>query len=212
VIQEKIWNPKMRKEFLSLGLMLLGIFSFRSSIAEPYVVPSGSMEPSILPGDYLFVSKLAYSLRVPFTDISLASFHEPKRGDIVVFRYPLDTSVNFVKRLIGLPGDDIVVTDGEIRINGQALKRVGDEEYLGEVVHPVQRLPHLPDPAPRHFIVPKDSYFFMGDNRDNSNDSRVWGFVPKAYIKGKAIFVWMSLNKEHTIPEVRWNRIGHSLF
>jgi signal peptidase I len=202
--------------------VLLGILTFRSSIAEPYVVPTGSMEPTILPGDYLIVLKSAYDLRIPFTDHSLLHTGVPERGDVIVFKYPVDPSIDFVKRLIGLPGDQIAVTDGQIQVNGKrlaisheqkdALMRTLYEEKIGTREHWVQRLPHAPDQRTLTFEVPQGQYFFMGDNRDNSNDSRFWGFVPRGYLRGKALGIWFSLDHHHTIPEPRWDRIGNALW
>jgi signal peptidase I len=228
---------KLKKEVIreiwTLGLLLLAVFMFRSSIAEPYVVPTGSLKPVVLPGDRIFVYKAAYDLKIPFTDISLVHFGNPKRGDIIVFKYPLDTSINYVKRLIGIPGDDIEINDGWITLNGTPLEfhkaqdsdaralDSGDPgatfyfEKIGDVNHPVQRLP-MHFPRSMRFTVPPDQYFFMGDNRDGSNDSRVWGFVPKDYLKGKALVIWLSLDSLNGwipgwVPSVRWNRIGKSL-
>ena len=109
------------REILSTAVLLVGVFTFRSSIAEPYQVPTGSMIPTILPGDRLWVLKASYDLKVPFTDFTLLKTGEPRRGDVIVFRYPRDPSINFVKRLIGLPGDVITVRDGFIAVNGKAL-------------------------------------------------------------------------------------------
>lgn len=217
------------KEIWTLGLLLLAVFMFRSSIAEPYVVPTGSLKPVVLPGDRIFVFKAAYDLKIPFTDVSLIHFGEPKRGDIIVFKYPMDTSINYVKRLIGVPGDEIEIDNGWITLNGTPLpfhKAKPEEakaldsgdpgatfymEKIGEVTHPVQRLPERFSRAMR-LTVPEGQYFFMGDNRDGSNDSRVWGFVPKDYLKGRALGIWLSLDSSHgLIPSVRWDRIGKSL-
>lgn len=217
------------KEIWTLGLLLLAVFMFRSSIAEPYVVPTGSLKPVVLPGDRIFVFKASYDLKIPFTDFSLIHFGEPKRGDIIVFKFPDDPSINYVKRLIGVPGDEIEVENGWITLNGKPQEHFpaqaaeakaldsGDPgatfyfEQLGDVKHPVQR---LPDRYQRsvHVTVPEDHYFFMGDNRDGSNDSRSWGFVPKHYLKGKALGIWLSLDSSQGwIPSVRWERIGKSL-
>jgi signal peptidase I len=219
-------SSKVFRDLVTTGVMLIGVFAFRSSVAEPYVVPTGSMKPSILPGDYLFVSKLSYDLKVPFTDLSLVHIQEPKRGDVVVFKYPRDPSINFVKRLIGLPGDEIVVQDGFIQINGSQLPISPKEqeslvefsfgyasaeireEQIGETHHSSQRISQRSKSEIMRFKVPAENYFFMGDNRDDSNDSRAWGFVPKSYLKGKAKVVWLSLDKKNLVPDVRWDRIG----
>lgn len=241
---KKIVGKQFWKELIHLALILIAIFAFRYSIAEPYVVPTGSMEPTILPGDRLFVYKAAYDWKVPFTDIQLGSFHSPQRGDIIVFKYPVDPSIFYIKRLIGLPGDLIEVTDGVVKVNGSALsisfdeveklkafataslgsdsllldaqyKELGTEVYweqIGSTKHAVQRLPHLKSHKTLEFQVPEEHYFFMGDNRDNSNDSRFWGFVPRAYLKGKALVVYFSVNSSQGwLPSVRWHRFGQKL-
>lgn len=225
---------KVFKEVLTTGMMLAGLFAFRSSVAEPYVVPTGSMEPTIQPGDRLFVWKSAYDWKFPFSDLTLVHRTEPERGDIIVFKYPNDPSINYVKRLIGLPGDEISVRDGFIQINGKNLPISSDQdpkqvhetlkrfyqEQLGKVHYTVQRFSQADsgsssDPLSGKTLrikVPADSYFFMGDNRDRSNDSRYWGFVPKSYLKGKALVVWLSLDSSHGwVPSVRWERFGKKL-
>lgn len=231
--QDKI-KVFIRKELPPTLALLVAVLAFRSTIAEPYKVPTGSMEPTILPGDRLIVSKLSYDLRVPFLGYRLASLGKPKRGDIIVFKYPMDTSIDYVKRVVGLPGDTLEIVDGRLTINGQTLKTTepvvvpregrppgvsGEEdqavvydETLGEVVHKVQRLPHREMPAAGAIKVPDGQYFFMGDNRDNSNDSRYWGFVPEDNLKGRATRIWFSIDtRDSWIPTVRWNRIGGAL-
>jgi len=196
------------KGLIELALALLAVFAFRSSIAEPFVVPSGSMEPTILPGDRLVVSKLAYGLKFPFTHWYLTQFKEPERGDVIVFKFPQNPSIHYVKRLIGLPGDDIDIRDGVITLNGTPFTVTPEvaqpdgpqgeghskvyEEKVGSRFHVVQRLPHFVREEVQHIHVPAASYFFMGDNRDNSNDGRFWGFVPRENLEGKAEWVWLS--------------------
>ncbi len=221
------------REILSTAILVAVIFAFRWSVAEPYVVPTGSMEPTILPGDRLIVYKSAYEVKFPFTRWTLFKIDEPKRGDVVVFRYPVDESIDFVKRLIGMPGDEIEITDGWITINGKALTLTDDAvpprgartsymggevtwkmEQLADVKHIVQRINHLPDPTAQKIQVPAGHYFFMGDNRDNSSDSRVWGFVPAENIKGKALRIWLSLDPDQsffTSEKYRFYRIGNAL-
>ena len=226
----KNWFSKkeVQQEGLTLALLLLAVFVFRSVVAEPYVVPTGSLKPVVWPGDRIFVFKSAYDIKFPFTDYSLYKVAEPKRGDIIVFRYPLDESINYVKRLIGLPGDEVDVVDGHISINGKPLETFaasekqsieldsGDlgatffYEKIGDVIHPVQRLPYYVPPS--HVVVPEGHYFFVGDNREGSKDSRSWGFVPKVNLKGKALAIWLSLDtSQGWIPKIRWDRIGNSL-
>ena len=208
---------KFSLQALPLAVTLVGVLAFRSAVAEPYVVPSGSMEPTILPGDRLLVWKAAYDWRIPFSTQSLHRAHDPRRGDVVVFRYPGEPSTFYIKRLIGVPGDQVEVADGRIRINGQEVPEdkavpsvdgIWRREHLGDKSYDVQRLPHAQSSQVQIFAVPAQSYFFMGDNRDNSNDSRFWGFVPAEYIQGKALGVWLSFAE---FPRLRWERIGKGL-
>ncbi len=188
------------KSWLKTVVMIVGLLAFRSSVAEPYVVPTSSMEPAIVPGDRLLVLKGSYDLRVPFTRHSLLKTGEPQRGDVIVFRYPPDPSIHYVKRLVGLPGEDLEIVDGHVRVNGEPLA----EGRYGHAPYEVRRLPHLEDPRVLRVHVPEGHYFFMGDNRDNSNDSRAWGFVPRENIEGRALGIWASL-------ELHLERFGKAL-
>lgn len=225
----------IKKEFRTISFIVLVILIFRSSFFEPFKIPSGSMIPTLLVGDFILVNKMSYGLKVPFSDwfgespIYLTGPYEPKRGDIIVFKYPNDTSLNYIKRLIGLPGDRINVTDNQVYVNGEiapvspvnteeasALKQYlfkQNNEYppeqidifetqTGDVKHKIQ---HFNPPRnyllPPEWIVPEGHYFVMGDNRDNSQDSRFWGFVPFGNIKGKAFLVWLNLNLPFLQPE-----------
>jgi signal peptidase I len=208
----------------SLVVAILVATSFRSAIADWNDVPTGSMIPTILEGDRIFVNKLAYDLKVPFTTWHLARWDDPRRGDIVVFFSPADGK-RLVKRVIGLPGDEIALWKDQLFINGQALwyepldqelvhhlvpEQHGDSlffsEHLAEKTHLVMMMPGTP--ALRTFapiVVPKDHYFLMGDNRDNSADSRYFGFVERRRIVGRATAVVLSLNyANHYLP--RWER------
>jgi signal peptidase I len=216
---------------LSLAVALMIVFMIRSSIFESFKIPSGSMIPTLAIGDYIFVNKFAYGFKVPFTDALLDEpFYlfrrePPKRGDVVVFRYPRDESIYLIKRVIGLPGDVIELKDKALYINGQAVPReampeakqkelqegqvLADPQYT--VTNPDFFMEHLDrsdhtrvdhmmvldknNTMGRNFgpvTVPSESYFAMGDNRDVSNDSRYWGFVPMRNVAGRAILVWFS--------------------
>jgi signal peptidase I len=221
----QLWRKEIRP-LLALGLV---IFSIRSSLADWNDVPTGSMKPTILEGDRVYVNKLAYDLKVPFTTMHLAQWSDPQRGDIVVFYSPYDGK-RLVKRVIGLPGDTLELRNNSLVINGQpvAYKPIGEElfpdlpqadrersifaaESLPGLTHAVARVPAKP--AMRTFAasqVPAGHYFMMGDNRDDSFDSRYWGAVERKQILGRATAVVMSLDHDrHWLP--RWDRFFSSL-
>ncbi len=212
---------KIISELVSLALIVFVVFAFKSSFIANYTVPTGSMKPTIEPGDKLIVNKMSYNFRVPFTKISLYEFGKPQRGQVIVFECPYDPSITFVKRLVGLPGDDIEVENGLIKINGTPLElSIKNEselsdiissgglyyEVLGDKNHIVRRVPRFPKVPYVHVKVPENSYFAMGDNRDESADSRSWGFVPAENIWGEAKFIYFSFEW----PKIRWERIGIS--
>ncbi len=211
---------------------------------EPFQIPSGSMVPTLAIGDFILVSKFTYGLRVPFTgagsswkSVELVPLGEPARGDIAVFVYPPSQEagepIDYIKRVVGMPGDTVEVRDQIVYINGAEQTRTDEgsfsfvntdggcspeetkmmTEQLGDHPHVVLQTayrPQMADWGPK--VVPEGHYFVMGDNRDHSSDSRVWGFVPRENIKGKALFVWLSFDRcEGDIPalgSVRFNRIG----
>jgi signal peptidase I len=174
----------------------------RTCIVQSFKIPSGSMEDTLVIGDCLLVNKFIYGIRVPFSDLRLPGFRVPQRGDVVVFKYPEDRSKDFIKRLIGVPGDEIQVRDKRVYVNGTPYQNPH------EVHKDRQVLPR--ELAPRDNFgpvrVPADSYFVMGDNRDNSYDSRFWGFVPKTDVLGKAFIKYWSWDQSRWLP--RWQRIG----
>jgi signal peptidase I len=208
--------------------VILAVFVLRSFLFEPFKIPSGSMIPTLLIGDLILVNKYHYGVRLPVINKKIIANHDPKRGDVMVYRYPKDRSIDYIKRVVGLPGDEVTWRDQKLSVNGQevpleALPPPGyyDEdslryfpvfkEKLGEVEHrilvnPQARRPFGPDEAYvfpfrencRYSAegvsckVPPGHYFMMGDNRDNSEDSRYWGFVPDENIVGRAFFVWMN--------------------
>ncbi len=196
---------------------LLLLFCVRWIFFEPFVIPSESMMPNLLVHDHIFVNKSSYGIKMPVGDGWLYKFKEPERGDVIVFRYPENRDVFFIKRLIGLPGDKISVQNGQIILNGKpwVLRPYGKEVYNDEddFTYYLESIPgrhedeeHLirlsthehVDPAEKEFTVPSKSYFVMGDNRDQSHDSRFWGFVAQKYLVGRASYIWLSC--EDTIP------------
>lgn len=220
----KILNSFKRN--LSFLFFVLGLFAFRWSLADQYQVPSGSMEPTIEVGDRILVNKMAYDLKIPFTPFVVKSVGEPQRGDIIVFDNPKN-GVCMVKRLIALPGDHVMIKDGFVSINGEWMpgtseglkeleKSLQDEMFYSEFVgsHKVQikRTASLFRAHSFEFTVPVGKYFAMGDNRDNSLDSRSWGFLSREDLKGRAWGVFYNLSfNEHWLPSMKLERIGHSL-
>jgi signal peptidase I len=199
--------------------ILLAVLVLRSFLAEPFRIPSASMVPTLEVGDFILVNKYAYGIRLPVLDSKLVEVGRPARGDVVVFRYPPDPSQDFIKRVVGLPGDVVEYRDKTLWVNGQQVQvdldsvylgpddpgaRVG-VEALGAVAHRLMVKPWVEDP-PGRWTVPRDQYFVMGDNRDNSRDSRAWGFVPEGNLVGRAFVVWMSWRPSASMP--RWERVG----
>lgn len=196
------------------------VLMLRSFIVEPFRIPSGSLEPTLLVGDFLIVNKFIYGLRLPVLDKKVIAISNPKRGDIAVFRWPPDTSFDFIKRVIGLPGDHIVYHNKQLTINGQLMQQhfieyTVDEssglavakysENLNGIQHDLYVNPNA-RAVDFDVIVPQGQYFMMGDNRDDSADSRFWGFVSDENLRGKASLVWMSWNSK--TYSIRWHKLG----
>ena len=220
-------KQKIIKESKAIALIIVLVVSFRYTIFDHYKVPTGSMIPTILPGDRLLVNKMAYDFKVPLTEISLFEVEEMKRGDVVVFNNPRDPSILFVKRLFGLPGDRILVRGNEVYINGenlnkQAQEKKAEDKYFkftetmlgGEKSYTIQRHEAIygrDEERELEFLIPDGHYFFMGDNRDKSSDSRYWGVVPRKYIKGRAFYIYLSSDPASFWPKLRWHQMGNSI-
>jgi len=207
--------------------VILVVFLLRSFLVEPFKIPSSSMVPTLLVGDFILVNKFTYGIRLPVVNVKVVELGSPQRGDVMVFRYPEDPSLDYIKRVVGLPGDRIEYRNKRLSVNGVAVpvRQIDDYlskermqfsrryvETLGEVEHEIlldEDAPAATAPS-RAFsfsgncnynsggmacTVPAGHYFMMGDNRDNSSDSRVWGFVPDQNIVGKAFFIWLNLNE-----------------
>ena len=212
---------------ISFFPVILIVFLLRSFLVEPFKIPSGSMIPTLLIGDFILVNKFTYGVRLPVVNVKIVELDSPKRGDVMVFRYPADPSLDYIKRVVGLPGDRIEYRDKQLTVNGRPVPRRQVADYESR-----ERLQYFPrylesfDGAEHEIILEKETpgfvsrgidfrhsgncdynsgglvctvpaghYFMMGDNRDNSSDSRVWGFVPDANIVGRAFFIWLNLNE-----------------
>lgn len=247
-----------------IGAVLLAIL-IRGFVFEPFKIPSESMVPTLLVGDHIFVARYKYGLRIPFTKMWIKEFDGPQRGDVVVFNFPDDEDIDFIKRVVGIPGDKVSMKEGVLYVNGQPateenfypknqtknnkcvmnLSEVSDkifpdqfkkfpyylkyrkfqqalETYDDSPIHMLQHSKENPTNIEFEITVPKRSYFVMGDNRDQSHDSRLWGMVPRENLKGKAIYIWLSLDHERTeceynfinpkvFPNIRWDRFGRKI-
>ncbi|WP_259423665.1 signal peptidase I [Coxiella burnetii] len=207
--------------------ILLIVLIIRSFLFQPYRVPTGSLEPTIMPGDMILVNQYDYGLRVPLWNKKIVDVGEPKRGQIALFRWPVNPAATFVKRVIGVPGDRVSYQDKVFYINGKEMSQkfikntleIGDdgktwpakeyEEDLNGVKHLIILRPDRPAQNFKDLIVPKGKYLMIGDNRDDSDDTRSWGFVPARNFIGRAILIWMSWDSQK--DRVRWERIGDRL-
>jgi len=190
----------------------------RGFLVEPFQIPSGSMLSTLEAGDYILVNKFSYGLRSPLGYYKLIDLGSPERGDVIVFRYPEDPQIDYIKRVVAVPGDKIAYKDKVVYLNDEPVKvkqlgryakdprYVELQEELGEVTHNILTVPDVNMSPPFEVVVPEGHYFVLGDNRDNSRDSRYWGFVPDANLKGRAFMIWMH-KKEDEWPS-QWSRIG----
>jgi signal peptidase I len=222
------------RAFFQIFLIVLVI---RSAIIEPFRIPSGSMMPTLLIGDFILVNKFSYGVRLPVINKKIIDVGEPEKGDVVVFRYPKDESVDYIKRVVAVPGDTLDYRNKTLVINGKPLKQVelgiyngtgsGENmtgtlesvETINDVEHSILVNQLYPDYPPGcqmlssgTITVPDGYYFVMGDNRDNSNDSRCWGYVPEENLAGKAFGIWMSWDgKKDSFLPIGWERIGEGI-
>ena len=183
-------------ESLAIAFLLAVIIKF--FLIQAFSIPSGSMESTLLIGDYLLVNKLSYGIRNPFTNSVVVPLGQPARGDVVVFIFPQDPSKDYIKRVIGLPGDKVQITDKKVYINGK-LYETPQAHYEDSLVIPTPKSPI--ESARDNFgpvVVPPQAYFVMGDNRDRSYDSRFWGFVPLDNLRGKAMVIYFSWDGNHS--------------
>ena len=254
-------KQKRWESLKSIGFALLLALSIRCFLIEPFKIPSPSMVPGLLVGDQIFANKFVYGLRIPFTKIRFWNGRDPQRGEVIIFLYPEDESKNYIKRVVGVPGDTIQVKMDRVFVNGEELPKEAlqffPESDGGELIPVVPPKPHSKmtffkewksfqfflekngeheywvqydrgsDFSPE-VKVPPGHYFVMGDNRDNSADSRFWGFVPRENIKGRGMFIWLSVDWPEAPygasffesfgfqlthwPSVRWHRFGRWIY
>jgi signal peptidase I len=215
--------------------VILIVLLLRSFLIEPFRIPSGSMMPTLLVGDFILVNKFAYGLRWPVLNKKFVQIGDPERGDVVVFRFPRDPSIDYIKRVVGVPGDEIRYRNKTLYVNGKPAPQTPVGKYLGVgsgmgmsnadlrledlsgVEHEILVDPNSPDFKCNFYStlavggaleVPEGKYFVMGDNRDNSNDGRCWGFVPEENLVGKAFAIWMSWDSQLDGFPVDWGRLG----
>ena len=230
------WAAKRRPEgaddpwwveyFASFFPVFLAVFFLRSFLIEPFRIPSGSMIPTLLVGDFIVVNKYTYGIRLPVINKKIIDVNTPQRGEVMVFRYPPDPSQDYIKRVVGLPGDKLVYRNKRLSINGQEISQIKSDDYqdpsrliftpqfnetLGSTEHRILIEPEAPAFVRQigdfpyrenctynvdgvECVVPAGHYFMMGDNRDNSLDSRFWGFVPEENIVGKAVWIWLNFS------------------
>ncbi|MFP5497732.1 MAG: signal peptidase I [Gammaproteobacteria bacterium] len=233
VIEKLNKEPMLVEYGKSFFPVLFIVLVLRSFLVEPFQIPSGSMKPTLDVGDFILVNKFSYGIRLPVIDKKVIEIGDPQRGDVMVFRYPSDPNVNYIKRVVGLPGDVIRYTsDKRLFVNGESVaeKLIGSEpntlgsaelyqEKLGAVEHEIRKeMSRYRSPPDNQWTVPAGHYFMMGDNRDNSNDSRYWddpnipkdllGMVPDENIVGKAFAVWMSWPEPKLSHLPNFSRVG----
>ncbi len=218
--------------------VILVVFLIRSFVVEPFKIPSGSMMPTLITGDFILVNKFTYGLRVPILNNTFIEMKHPERGDVIVFHFPPDPSIDYIKRVIGVPGDRIAYQDKHLIVNGKPLEMKYSSDYqyvgqglniinaqqyreqLGEVAHDILVQEgaggFVPSSIGEKFAnneeitVPAGHYFAMGDNRDNSSDGRVWGFVPENNLVGRAFFIWFNFDDAFDfITHFKFKRIGN---
>jgi signal peptidase I len=210
---EAFRKSPVREYFESICVAVILAFFVRTFVVQAFKIPTGSMENNLLIGDHLLVNKFVFAPTLTSIEKTLLPIDPIRRGDIVVFKYPEDPARDFIKRVIGLPGDTIEMRNKKVYLNGKPL----DEPYVHFLYPPAEgdsSAPDIGDGDRREgfslMTVPADKYFMMGDNRDNSQDSRWWGFLDRDHVKGKALFVYFSFG-EGGIANVRWSRLLHQI-
>ncbi len=227
---KSVHGPLLVEYSKSFFPVLLAVMWLRAFAYEPFRIPSGSMMPTLLVGDFILVNKFDYGLRLPVVHKKITEGNLPRRGDVAVFRFPENESVDFIKRIIGLPGDHISYYNRRLIVNGEALDVEFKETYNGQGTaqgnmrggevynekvdgnsHLMMTDPTVQFSASGELIVPEGHYFVMGDNRDHSNDSRYWGFVPETNLVGKAVAIWMHWDWRSGGSGLDLSRIGKKI-
>lgn len=217
------------RAFLQLGASVLLFLVTRALVVEMYKIPTPSMQRTLLVGDFLVVNKMVYGPELPFTHIKLPGIHQPRRGDVIVFKWPSDPSINFVKRVVGVPGDTLLMRNGVLQRNGLPLKEtyvthtsddadmaVDEFRWQRDYLVKSARASETYWPSRNNWgplVVPPRDLFVLGDNRDNSLDSRYWGFVPDSLVRGQPMFVYYSYQPDSAsnwswFTNARWKRLG----
>ena len=225
ILSEPVPPSRIVEYARSFFPVFLIVLLLRSFLVEPFRIPSGSMMPTLLIGDFILVNKFTYGVRLPIADHKLIDVGSPQRGDVVVFRYPQDPSTPFIKRVVGLPGDRIGYHDKVLYINDTPAEQVILGEYVGtgpgstmtgasvrkerieSCIYDILVQQGFPS-REGNAVVPSNHYFVLGDNRDNSRDSRYWGTVPDSHLIGKAFTIWLNAGLKHG---VKWSRIGTAI-
>ena len=210
--RRKINRSVFREYVEAIVFALVLALIIKAFVIQAFKIPSGSMIPTLLKGDQILVNKFIYGIRVPFSDVKLFPIRAPKRGDIVVFEYPSNRRVHYIKRLVGLPGDKLEIKDKKLYINGERFE-VESTQFEDMMI-----MPSVAGPRDNFdsITVPPNSFFMMGDNRDNSRDSRYWGYVDKSELVGNAVIIYWSWDISaggifQKIKNVRWGRLGSIL-
>ncbi|MDJ0806674.1 MAG: signal peptidase I [Gammaproteobacteria bacterium] len=233
----KIKEPLLVEYSRSFFPVIFAVLILRSFLVEPFRIPSGSMMPTLLVGDFILVNKYSYGIRLPVLNKKVIQINDPQPGDVVVFRYPQQPWIDYIKRVVAVPGDTIHYRDKTIYINGESIPQtplgrytgvgsgvqmtgaIRSKEAIDEVEHDILVHPRAPNLAlgcnvlrSGPITVPEGHYFVMGDNRDNSNDSRCWGLVPDENLVGKAFGIWMNWDSNlESFPPIAWERLGNGI-
>ncbi|MCP4726061.1 MAG: signal peptidase I [bacterium] len=219
-VKKRVQKNVIREYAESIGIAIIAALIIRALFIQAFRIPTGSMENTLLVGDFLLVNKFIYGARIPFTDWRLPAIREPKPGDIIVFKYPLDPDLDYIKRCIAVEGQTIEIKDKKIYVDGKLHE---NPEYVQFIDSHIMRKgipePNIYPPGTNFnrdnygpFVIPDGHLFMMGDNRDNSLDSRYWGILPKENVVGSALIIYWSW--DHNIPlykfftKVRWSRIA----